>query len=73
MDEAKEFLNWLEEMAENFEKVNKEMEKKAENNTHREDLKLCKDLHDLYMAAQDSGFNEDQAFQIVIAVVGHKG
>jgi len=72
MEEAKEFLNWLEEMAENFEKVNKEMEKKAEDNTYQQGLKLCKALHGLYMAAQDSGFNEDQAFQIVIAVAGAK-
>lgn len=72
MDEAEKFLNWLEEMTEKCEKANKEMEKKEEDYTHQHGLKLCKTLHGLYLAAQDSGFNEDQAFKIVIAVVGAK-
>ena len=58
MDKNEEFMNFLDMLS--------KMNKSREDN----DMHLAKFLYSKYKTFMEAGFNEDQAFKLVLAIIG---
>jgi len=60
-----EIMDWFKEM-------NKQMDMNAAEDAYQRARQLSDQLYGLYRASQDSGFTADQAFKIVLTLIGDK-